>query len=56
MNPMPLLRRLLCLVLRLLGWLALALTALWSAGAIYYSNLPAPWMRSAGAWLFPAAR
>jgi hypothetical protein len=37
---------------RLLIWLVAALMTLWCVGAIYYSNLPADWMRTGGAWAF----
>ena len=36
----------------ILCWLVLAGIALWCVGAIYYSNLPAVWMRTAGAIAF----
>jgi hypothetical protein len=38
---------------RVLTSLILAGMVLWSIGAIYYSNLPASWMRTAGAMAFP---
>jgi hypothetical protein len=37
---------------RLLSWLVLAGLTLWSSAAIYYSNLPAAWLRSVAAVLF----
>lgn len=37
---------------RTLIWVILAGMTLWCVGAIYYSNLPAPWMRTAGAVAF----
>jgi len=55
MNPPAqtgLIRRLLRLVSCLFLSLLLLFLALWSVGAIYYSNLPAPWMRTAGAVAF----
>ncbi|HTY86112.1 MAG TPA: DUF4105 domain-containing protein [Candidatus Acidoferrum sp.] len=36
----------------ILYWLMVAILTLWSVGAIYYSNLPAPWLRTAGAVAF----
>lgn len=36
----------------ILSWLVLAGMTLWSVGAIYYSNLPAQWMRTVGAAAF----
>ena len=49
-----LLRRLLRAVWWILSWVILAGLTLWSIGAIYYSNLPASWMRTAGAIAFAA--
>ena len=45
-------RWLLLAVRVILSWLILAGLTLWSVGAIYYSNLPAPWMRTVGAIVF----
>src|SRR5258705_185647 len=36
----------------ILSWIILGGLTLWSVGAVYYSNLPALWMRSAGAAAF----
>jgi hypothetical protein len=58
MNPPPRNRRFLWLqflIRRILLWTIAALLTLWCVGAIYYSNLPAAWMRIAGALLFPLA-
>lgn len=41
------------LLRRILIWLIAAGITLWCVGAIYYSNLPAAWMRTAGAVAFP---
>src|SRR5215831_17613143 len=41
------------IVLWVLLWLIATLLTLWCVGAIYYSNLPAQWLRTAGAVTFP---
>jgi len=40
---------------QVLAWVIVAGLTLWCVGAIYYSNLPAAWMRTAGALIFPLA-
>jgi hypothetical protein len=45
-------RRLLLWAFRLLGGLLWLILALWSIGAIYYSNLPAAWLRTFAAAAF----
>ena len=48
-----LLRALRFFVRRILLWFIATLLTLWCVGAIYYSNLPVAWMRTAGAVAFP---
>ncbi len=47
-----LLRRLVRLGLRTGMWIALVGTSVWSTAAVYYSNLPAAWLRGLGAIVF----
>jgi hypothetical protein len=47
-----LLRRPIAIAFRLLCWIVLASIAVWSTAAIYYSNLPAAWLRLAAAITF----
>jgi hypothetical protein len=45
LSPFSLLRRLAPTGLRWLMWLAFVLAGVWSTMAVYYSNLPVPWLR-----------